>query len=124
MSTHVSSLSSSVFITEDGLFSLTIDISAQDYLCEIVESPYLRLSIKKGGCSGSMYAQSESSSWDPESDYRFLLSPNFSLIVPKKEAQDQLKSLFCHGFKNTGGFIIRWSHKTTGAVCGCGESFS
>ena len=111
------------YLSEDKLFSFSINPAAEKYLLNVLSVPYLRVSVKKGGCSGSMYAFDETQAADSTLDYIFPLSENFAVIVYKKEALATLKSLVCQGIEHSSGFVIKWSHQVSGTVCGCGESF-
>lgn len=109
--------------SSDQLFSFSIDSDATDYLMQIVQSPYLKVFIRKGGCSGSMYGFEEKNAIDTENHYLIKLSDTLCLAVEKKEAQEKFQTLVCQSKKSLGGLILQWSHKTSGFVCGCGESF-
>jgi len=121
MSSHISTLKTHV--STDHLFSFAIDSVAEKYLMNVCSAPYLKVSVKKGGCSGSMYAIEEVQTANSEREYIFALSEQLSIIVPKVEAVETLKSLVCNGVDHSSGFMIKWSHAISGSVCGCGESF-
>lgn len=107
-----------VEITEAALKAIRESIEAEN---KSVESAYLRVSVKGGGCSGLMYNLSIDD--HAADDDTIVEREDVRIVVDKKS------KLFLHGLTldfttglNGKGFVFNNPNAT--GTCGCGESFA
>ena len=105
-------------VTESAVQAIRDCIAAEN---KTVETAFLRVAVKGGGCSGLMYSLSID---DNAADSDVVIANGDVRIVVDKKSK-----LFLHGLTldyttglNGKGFVF--SNPNAKATCGCGESFT
>ena len=86
-----------------------------------IESSYLRVSVKGGGCSGMMYQLSID---DQQGDGDVIVEVDDVRIVIDKKSKMFLHGMTLDYTKGLNGKGFVFSNPNATGTCGCGESFS